>query len=96
MSGWTVRVNQTTNSTTAQSDATELRTLGFADSGVVNGNDFSSLCDGQFIVFSGFFGTQAEAQDRLDQILAKQPNFNGMQATQVANTSSATNCNPTR
>jgi septal ring-binding cell division protein DamX len=69
-SAWTVILQSTTSKSKAESKAQELSTGG-TEAGVLRSDDFSSLRKGYWVVFSGQYDSQAEAQRALRSLKSK-------------------------
>ncbi|MCB0879808.1 MAG: SPOR domain-containing protein [Thermoleophilia bacterium] len=80
--GWTVIVAGYDTETRAQQRAADVQEDGFSDSGVLLSSDFQSLCPGIYVVFSGTFQSESEANSRLKQLQAK-PDYAGMYVREV-------------
>jgi hypothetical protein len=82
-SGWTVIVaGYPGNEPRAQQRAADVQEDGFSDSGVLLSTDFTSLCPGFYVVFSGVFDERADADARLSKLSAK-PDYAGMYVREV-------------
>lgn len=82
--GWTVIVaGYAGDQSRATQRAADLREDGFDDGGVLFSTDYTSLCPGFYVVFSGVFDTEAKAEARLKELLAKYPTTAGMNVREI-------------
>jgi septal ring-binding cell division protein DamX len=65
---WTVVLNSSGSQEDAERLAGELASKGVPDVGVLDSNDFESLGPDSFVVFSGTFDSEAEAQEALADV----------------------------
>ncbi len=64
--GWTLVLASTTGRESATSRAREASKAGLPRVGVLDSSQYASLHPGYFVVFSGIYGSQADAEDALD------------------------------
>jgi hypothetical protein len=69
--GWTLVLASTTGQESATSRAKEASKAGLPRVGVLDSSQYSSLHPGYFVVFSGIYGSQADAEGALDAAQAK-------------------------
>jgi hypothetical protein len=80
--GWTVVVAGYANDENRARDvAANVKEDGFADSGVLFSSDFSTLCPGFWVVFSGQLSSRSQAEKRLDALSAK--DYAGMYVREI-------------
>jgi len=65
---WTVVLNSSGSQEDAERLAGELAAKGVPDVGVIDSNDFESLGPDSFVIFSGTFDSEAEAQEALTDV----------------------------
>ena len=63
--GWTVVLRSDTSAQVARSEAREALGSGLRDVGVIESSDYSSLHPGYFVVFSGIYDDQGDAETAL-------------------------------
>jgi hypothetical protein len=81
--GWTVIVAGYANDESrAQQRAADVQEDGFEDSGVLFSTDFTSLCPGFYVVYSGVFDEETEAEQRRRE-LATRPDYAGMYVREI-------------
>jgi septal ring-binding cell division protein DamX len=66
--GWTVVVNSSGTQEDAERLAGELAAKGVPDVGVLDSDDFESLGPDSFVIFSGTYDSEAEAQEALAKV----------------------------
>lgn len=87
--GWTVIVAGYPNDQSrAQQRAADVQEDGFADSGVLFSSEYTSLCPGFYVVYSGVFSAESEAEARRRQ-LAANPDYAGMYVREIRTGGSA-------
>lgn len=65
---WTVVLNSSGSQEDAERLAGELAAKGVPDVGVIDSNDFESLGPDSFVIFSGTYDSEAEAQEALSKV----------------------------
>jgi hypothetical protein len=65
-SGWTIVLRSDTSRASAQSEARRALRDGLRDVGVLSSSDYSSLHPGYFVVFTGVYTSQADAEAALE------------------------------
>jgi hypothetical protein len=65
-SGWTIVLRSETSQRTAQSEARRALRAGLRDVGVLDSSDYTSLHPGYFVVFSGVYKSQGDAEAALE------------------------------
>lgn len=79
--GWTVIVAGYPTQERATQRAADLQEDGFSDGGVLFSSDFTSLCPGIYVVFSGVFTSEAKARSRMAEL--EKSNYAGMYAREI-------------
>jgi hypothetical protein len=94
--GWTVIVaGYPGDEARAQQRAADVQEDGFTDSGVLFSSDFTSLCPGFHVVYSGVFTSQSSAQARQRELAAR-PDYAGMYVREIRTDGpAATGCSTT-
>ncbi len=80
--GWTVIVSGYDTEARAQQRAADVQEDGYQDSGVLFSSDFTSLCPGYYVVFSGVFTSRSEAETHKTALDSK-PDYAGMYVREV-------------
>ena len=83
--GWTIvlsSIPQSAGRAAAANEGRQALDAGLTDVGVLNSDEFSSLHPGYFVVFSGIFNSESEAQSALDAAKASYPQAYQRQITQ--------------
>ena len=70
-SGWTVVLASKSSESAARASAQNFQADGIPDVGLLNSDNFASLNPGFWVVFSGQYGSQAQASAALDGVDAK-------------------------
>ena len=83
--GWTIvlaSIPETSGRAAAMGEAREALAAGLTDVGVLDSSEFSGLHPGYFVVFTGTFNSQSEAEAALDTATASYPQAYVRQITQ--------------
>ena len=89
--GWTLVVYSLPSEARATQKAADVQVQGL-EAGVLDSNDFISLCPGYFVVFSGVFDSKAQAQARYDQFRDK--GFGAMYVREIRTSGTKATCTP--
>ncbi|MCW2925674.1 MAG: hypothetical protein JWM98_3078 [Thermoleophilia bacterium] len=89
--GWTVVVAGYKTKERATQRAADVQDDGFTDGGVLHSDDYASLCPGYYVVFSGVFDSESQAEQRMTT-LGKRPSYAGMYVREVRTDGSKPNC----